>query len=87
MISLSLTELMDLEIIFTKISLVSESNLDHMFSIWSIVGTPPFSLDDWAKEAMEMLENGKRKERYSRQEEIKKAGYGIEELVKFYEDI
>lgn len=45
------------------------------------------SLDDWAKAAMEMLENGKRKERYSRQEEIKKSGYGIEELVKFYEDI
>ena len=33
------------------------------------------------------VENGKQKERTSRQEEVKKAGYGIEELVKFYEDI
>ncbi len=42
---------------------------------------------DWAKTAMEMLENSKKKERTSKQEEIIKAGYGIENLVKFYEDI
>ena len=45
------------------------------------------SAKNWAKTAMEMLENAKKKERYSRQEEIKTAGYGIEELVEFYENI
>ena len=45
------------------------------------------SPQNWAKTAMEMLEAGKQQERHSRQEEIKKAGYGIEELVKFYEKI
>ena len=45
------------------------------------------NVSEWAKAAMEMLEAGKRKERYSRQDEIRKAGYGIEELVKFYEEI
>lgn len=45
------------------------------------------SLENWAKTAMEMLEMGKQEERHSRQEEIKKAGYGIDELVQFYENI
>ena len=45
------------------------------------------NVSEWAKAAMEMLEAGKQKERYSRQDEIIKAGYGIDELVKFYENI
>ena len=45
------------------------------------------SREAWAKTAMEMLEEGKKNKRRSRQEEIKKAGYGIEELVKFYQDM
>ena len=45
------------------------------------------SVEDWAKTAMEMLAYGKTKERYSRENEVKKAGYGIEELVAFYENI
>lgn len=43
--------------------------------------------EDWAKKAAQMLEKGKTKERASRQKEIIKAGYGIEDLVKFYEDL
>lgn len=45
------------------------------------------SLENWTSTAMEMLEMGKQGERCSRQEEIKKAGYGIDELVRFYENI
>lgn len=45
------------------------------------------SVSDWAKKAMEMLEKGKTKARTSRQNEIIKAGYGIDDLVRFYEDI
>ena len=45
------------------------------------------SVSEWGRTAMEMLEAGKQKERYSRHEEIIKAGYGIDELVKFYEKI
>lgn len=41
----------------------------------------------WAKTAMDMLEAGKKTKRHSREDEIKRAGYGIEELVKFYEKI
>lgn len=44
-------------------------------------------LENWAKLAMDMLDEGKQKERTSRQEEIIRAGYGIEELVSFYEQI
>ena len=42
---------------------------------------------DWAKTAMEMVEQGKQNQRISRSEEIIQAGYGIEELVRFYERI
>ena len=45
------------------------------------------SVASWADTAMEMLEEGKEKQRYSRNEEIIAAGYGIDELVKFYENI
>ena len=45
------------------------------------------SLESWAETALNMLEVGKQTARHSRQEEIKKAGYGIEELVRFYEEI
>ena len=45
------------------------------------------TLDVWGNTAREMLEKGKKDKRCSRQEEIIKAGYGIEELVKFYEKI
>lgn len=40
--------------------------------------------DTWAKTAMEMIEESKRNKRVSRDEEIKKAGYGIDKLVEFY---
>ena len=45
------------------------------------------SVVSWADTAMEMLEEGKEKQRYSRNEEIIVAGYGIDELVEFYENI
>ena len=45
------------------------------------------SSERWADTAQRLLEEGKQTERYSRQEEIIAAGYGIEELVKFYEEI
>ena len=45
------------------------------------------SKEDWASVAQEMLESGKKNARHSRQDEIIKAGYGIDDLVKFYEDI
>lgn len=45
------------------------------------------SPDQWAETAMEMLLKSSGQKRRSRQEEILQAGYGIEELVRFYEDI
>ena len=45
------------------------------------------SVVSWADTAMEMLEEGKEKQRYSRDKEIIEAGYGIDELVEFYENI
>lgn len=45
------------------------------------------NVSEWSRVAMEMLKTGKQAERYSRQEEIIKAGYGIDNLVKFYENI
>ena len=45
------------------------------------------SPESWARTSMEMLSLGKQKERYSRQKEIIEAGYGIDELVSFYENI
>ncbi len=44
-------------------------------------------VEEWSRIAMEMLQAGKQAERYSRQKEIIEAGYGIDELVKFYESI
>lgn len=41
----------------------------------------------WAKTAMDMLQEGRQTVRHSRDKEIIKAGYGIEELVSFYEGI
>ena len=41
----------------------------------------------WAKTAMEMVDESKQKTRVSKKEEIRQAGYGIEELVKFYEKL
>lgn len=45
------------------------------------------SVEEWANTAISMLDEGKQRQRYSRQEEIIAAGYGIDELVKFYENI
>lgn len=45
------------------------------------------SVEEWANTAISMLDEGKQRHRYSRQEEIIAAGYGIDELVKFYENI
>ena len=41
----------------------------------------------WSSAAREMLEYGRKKQRYTRQDDIIKGGYGIDELVKFYENI
>lgn len=45
------------------------------------------SCKSWANTAVEMLEKSRQTERVTRQEEIRKAGYGIEQLVEFYEGI